>query len=186
MVRRNIGRISGLARDLLGYSKEREPEYEVCSPNAIVEEVCGLMDLKAKEFGAEIVRDLDPTMGDASVDPKGIHRCLLNLVSNAIDAVSSDEDGGKDHLVRVTTRREMDGALVFQVSDNGCGIDAAVREQIFSSLISTKGSKGTGLGLLITEKIVQEHGGTITVDSEPGRGATFVIKLPPGSSLTRS
>jgi two-component system NtrC family sensor kinase len=186
MVQRNIGRISGLAKDLLGYSKEREPEYEVCSPNAIVEEVCILMDLKAKELETEIVRDLDPAIGDVSLDPKGIHRCLLNLVSNAIDAVSSDEDGGKDHLVRVTTRREMDGALVFQVSDNGCGMDPAVRKRIFSSLISTKGSKGNGLGLLITEKIVQEHGGTITVDSEPGRGATFVIKLPPGSSLTRS
>jgi two-component system NtrC family sensor kinase len=178
MVQRNIGRISGLAKDLLSYSKEREPEYELCAPNAIVEEVCRLMDLKAKEFGAEIVKDLDPTVGDASLDPKGIYRCLLNLVSNAIDAISSDEDEGKDYLVRVTTRREMDGTLVFQVSDNGCGMDAAVRKQIFSSLFSTKGSKGTGLGLLITEKIVQEHGGTITLDSEPGRGSTFVIRLP--------
>jgi PAS domain S-box-containing protein len=178
MVRRNIDRIFGLAMDLLSYSKEREPEYAVCSPNAIANEVCELMDLKAKEFGAEIVRNLDPTIGDLSLDPKGIHRCLLNLVSNAVDAIALDEDEGKEHLVQVTTRRERDGAVTFQVSDNGCGMDEAARKQIFSSLFSTKGSRGTGLGLLVTQKIVQEHGGTITVDSELGKGSTFVIRLP--------
>lgn len=178
MVHRNIERISGLAMDLLNYSKEREPEYEKCSPNAIAEEVCKLMDLKAKESGVEIVRDFDPTMGDVSLDPKGIHRCLLNLVSNAIDAAIFDEDEGKGHLVRVTTRRESDEAFILQVSDNGCGMDEAVRKQIFSSLFSTKGSRGTGLGLLITQKTVHEHGGTIKVDSEPGKGSTFVIRLP--------
>ena len=177
MVQRNIGRVSDLAMDLVSYSKEREPEYEKCSPNEIAEEVCKLMDLKAKEFEVEIVRDLDPTVGDASLDPKGIHRCLLNLVSNAIDAAIFDEDEGKEHLVRVTTRRESDGAFILQVSDNGCGMDEAVRKQIFSSLFSTKGSRGTGLGLLITQKIVKEHGGTIRVDSELGKGTTFIIRL---------
>jgi len=178
MVRRNIDRISSLVVDLLSYSKERKPEYEVCSPNAIADEVCELMGLKAKEFGTEIVRDLDPTIGELSLDPKGIHRCLLNLVSNAVDAIAFDEDEGKEHLVQVTTRRERDGAVTFQVSDNGCGMDEAARKQVFSSLFSTKGSRGTGLGLLLTQKIIQEHGGTITVDSELGKGSTFVIRLP--------
>ena len=178
MVQRNVDRVSGLAMDLLSYSKEREPEYEKCSPNEIAEEVCKLMDLKAKEFEVEIVRDLDPTVGDASLDPKGIHRCLLNLVSNAIDAAIFDEDESKEYLVRVATRRESDGTLILQVSDNGCGMDEAVRKQIFSSPYSTKGSQGTGLGLLITQKIVKEHGGTIRVDSELGKGTTFVIRLP--------
>jgi len=178
MVRRNIGRISSLAMDLLNYSKEREPEYEVCSPNAIADEVCELMDPKAKEFGVKVGKELDPTIGEVSIDPKGIHRCLLNIVSNAIDACTSDEDQAKDHRVQVTTRRETDGALTFQVSDNGCGMNEAVRRQIFASLFSTKGSKGTGLGLLVTQKIVQEHGGTITVDSGLGKGSTFVIRLP--------
>ena len=186
MVQRNIARVSGLAMDLLSYSKEREPEYEKCSPNKIAEEVCKLMDLKAKEFKVEIVRDLDPTVGDVSLDPKGIHRCLLNLISNAIDATTFDEDESKKYLVRVATRRESDGALILQVSDNGCGMDEAARKQIFSSLFSTKGSQGTGLGLLITQKIVREHGGTIKVDSEPGKGSTFVIRLPPGRAKDHS
>lgn len=178
MVKRNIGRISDLVMDLLNYSKERKPEYEVCSPNEIAEEVCKLMDLRAKESGVEIVRDLDPRIGDASLDPKGIHHCLLNLVSNAIDASIFDEDETKKHIVRVATRRESDGTLIFQVSDNGCGMDEAVKKHIFSSLFSTKGSQGTGLGLLVTQKTVHEHGGTIKVDSEPGKGSTFVIRLP--------
>ena len=178
MVQRNIDRISGLAMDLLNYSKEREPEYEKCSPNAIAEEVCKLMDIKTKESGVKIVRDFDPTIGDVSLDPKGIHHCLLNLVSNAIDAAIFDEDEGKEHLVRVTTRRESDEAFMLQVSDNGCGMDEAVRKQIFNSLFSTKGSRGTGLGLLITQKTVHEHGGTLKVDSKLGKGSTFVIRLP--------
>ncbi len=180
MVRRNIGRISSLVMDLLSYSKEREPELKVCSPNAIADDVCELMDSKAKECGIEIVRGFDPTIGEVSIDPKGIYRCLLNIVSNAIDACTSDENQDKEHRVQVTTRRETDGALTFQVSDNGCGMNEAVRRQIFGSLFSTKGSKGTGLGLLVTQKIVQEHGGSISVDSQPGKGSTFTIRLPCG------
>ena len=80
--------------------------------------------------------------------------------------------------MRVTTRRESDGAFILQVSDNGCGMDEAAKKQIFSSLFSTKGAKGTGLGLLVTQKIVHEHGGTIRVDSVPEKGSTFVIRLP--------
>jgi len=178
MVKRNIDRISDLVMDLLNYSKEREPEYEKCSPNAIAKEVCNLMDAKAKESGIKIVRDFDPNIGEVTIDPKGIHRCLLNLVWNAIDACEFDEDEGKEYMIRVTTKREGDEAFILQVSDNGSGMDETVRKQIFTSLSSTKGSKGTGLGLLVTQKTVHEHGGTIKVDSEPGKGSTFVIRLP--------
>jgi PAS domain S-box-containing protein len=178
MVERNIGKVSSLVVDLLSYSKEREPEYKSFSPNVIADEVCDLMDFEARESGIEIVRDFDPTIGEVSLDPKGIHRCLLNLVSNAIDACMSNEDEDKECVVQVTTRRESDGAVTFQVSDNGCGMDETVREQLFRMFFSTKGSKGTGLGLLVTQKIIQEHGGTISVDSQPGKGSTFTIRLP--------
>jgi signal transduction histidine kinase len=90
----------------------------------------------------------------------------------------SEQDEGKGNLVRVTTKRESDGALTFQVSDNGCGMSEAVQEKILTGFFSTKGAKGTGLGLLITQKIVQGHGGTMCVDSEPGKGSTFTIRVP--------
>lgn len=178
MVERNIGKISDLVLELLSYSKERKPEYKSFSPNVIADEVCELMDYQAKESEVEIVRDLDPTMTEVSLEPKGIHRCLLNLVSNAIDACLSDEEEEKRHVVNVITKLESGGGVTFQVSDNGCGMDEEVRKQIFRSFFSTKGSKGTGLGLLVTQKIVQEHGGSINVNSQPGKGSTFTIRLP--------
>jgi signal transduction histidine kinase len=78
----------------------------------------------------------------------------------------------------VTTRREKEGMAAFEVSDNGCGMDEEVKKKIFTGFFSTKGSKGTGLGLIVTHKILQEHGGNITVQSEPGKGSTFISRLP--------
>jgi len=177
-VQGNIGKISNLVLDLISYSKEDRPKRESCSPNVIADEVCELMDSKAKESGIEIVRDVDSNISDVYLDPKGIHRCLLSLISNAIDACIYDEEEGKDYVVRVTTRLESDGVLIFQVSDNGCGMNEEIRKKMFTSFFSTKGSKGTGLGLLVTQKIVQEHGGTISVDLEPEKGSIFTIWLP--------
>jgi len=136
------------------------------------------MDCKARESHVEIRRDLDPDMGEALLDPKGTHRCLLNLVSNAIGACATDEEPHKDCVVTVTMKRERDRSIILQVADNGPGMEEAVRKQLFSGLFSTKGSKGTGLGLLITQKIVQEHGGTIQVRSKPGEGSIFTIHIP--------
>ncbi len=177
-VQSNIGKISNLVLDLISYSNEDRPKRERCSPNVIVDEVCELMESKAKEYGIEIDRDVDSNIGEVYLDAKGIHRCLLNLVSNAIGACISDEAEGKDHLVRVTTGLESDGVLTFKVYDNGCGMDEEVRKKMFTSFFSTKGSKGTGLGLLVTQKIVHEHGGTITVDLERGKRSIFTIWLP--------
>jgi len=181
MVGRNIDKVSHLVFDLLTYSKERTPEYETCSPDKIAGEVCDLMNPRAKDIvvgSLKIIRDFDPNIGEMMLDPKGIHRCILNLVSNAVDACMSDQDEGKAHLVKVSTRRDKDGAIIFQVSDDGCGMDEEVKKQLFTSFFSTKGSKGTGLGLPVTQKIVQEHGGTLRVDSEPGKGSIFTIRLP--------
>ena len=68
--------------------------------------------------------------------------------------------------------------MEYLVSDNGCGMDEAVQKKIFQTFFSTKGSRGTGLGLMIAKKIVDEHGGTIFFSSEPGQGTTFTVRLP--------
>ncbi len=178
MIERNIGRISDLVLDLLEYSRERELEYENCFPNEIADEVCGLMEARAKEYGVEIIKDFDPSMREVLLDPRGIHRCLLNLVSNAIDACLFDSNKEKKWVVQVRTILQNDGTVRFEVSDNGCGMDEEVKKKLFTNFFSTKEGRGTGLGLLITQKVVQEHGGTITVDSQPGKGSTFTIRLP--------
>ena len=174
----NMGRISDLVLDLVEYSKERKPEYEKCFPNEIANKVCELMEESAKEYGIEIMKDIDPSIDQVYMDPKGIHRSLLNLVSNAIDACIFDNNEEKKWVVRVKTILENDGMIRFEVSDNGCGMDKEVRKRLFTSFFSTKEGKGTGLGLLNTQKIVQEHSGTITVESQVGRGSTFTIRLP--------
>jgi len=177
MIHRNVGRVSNLVLDLLNYSKEREPQYQPCSPNQIAEEVCQLMESKVKEYYVELIRDFDASIGKISLDSEGIHRVLLNLVSNAIDACIFNTDERKKWWVKVRTALDGD-TITFEVSDNGCGMDEEVKGKLFTSFFSTKGGKGTGLGLLVTQKITKEHGGTIGVESKKGKGSTFTVRIP--------
>jgi signal transduction histidine kinase len=178
IVERNMGRMSDLVLDLLEYSSDSEPEYESCVPNEIASKVCEGLSEKAGEHDIEIIKDLDPSLREVHLDPKGIERCLQNLVSNAVDACIFDPSESKKWAVHVRTMREDDRSIGFEVSDNGCGMDEEIRERLFTSFFTTKEGRGTGLGLLNTQKIVKQHGGTITVDSEPGKGSTFTIRLP--------
>lgn len=178
MIQRNIQRTSDLVLDLLSYSKEREPEYENCFPNEIADDVCGLLQEVASDYDVEIVKNLSPSIGEVSMDPRSVHRCLLNLVSNAIDACIFDDLVTKHHCVRVSTAMEENRILVFRVGDNGSGMTDEVKAKLFSSFFSTKGPKGTGLGLLVTSKLVEENNGTIAVESTPGEGTVFTMRLP--------
>ncbi|MEA3279177.1 MAG: response regulator [Thermodesulfobacteriota bacterium] len=178
MVERNIHRVSDLVLDLLSYSKERKPEYEKYDPNIIVDEVCDLMESKAKENDVKLIKSLDKEIGEVYLDPKGIHSCLLNLVSNAIDACIFDPDTGKDWQVKLEVHPDREGGVIYDVIDNGCGMDQEVKDRIFAEFFSTKGNRGTGLGLLVTKKIIDEHKGTMDVESEPGKGTKFSIRLP--------
>jgi PAS domain S-box-containing protein len=180
MIQSNIGRISQLVKDLLSYSRERAPEYEQTDPNVLVEEVCALFEIKAQEKSITIKRDFDPDVGRMFaifLDQRGIHACLSNLIANAIDACEIDTKDVQ-HVIRVTTAQDSEGNLVLQVTDNGIGMNQETRKKIFASFYSTKGSRGTGLGLMVTNKIVLEHGGEISFDSEEGVGTTFTIILP--------
>lgn len=180
MVQNNIRRISDLVKDLLSYSKERVPQYEEVDPNKLVEEVCALFEPMAAKKSIVIERQLDKEIDESCkllLDQRGIHTCLSNLVSNAIDACESD---AKDVQHRVIVKTELDSEcwITFQVSDNGCGMSEDTKRKIFSSFYSTKGSRGTGLGLLVTSKIVLEHGGELFFESQEGEGTTFTMRLP--------
>jgi histidine kinase len=102
---------------------------------------------------------------------------LSNLVANAMDACKIDlwKD---EHLVETRTRKSGDAAIIIEVADNGIGIDRDVKEHVFEDFFTSKGGKGTGLGLMVTQKILREHGGNITFRSRPGQGTTFVAKFP--------
>jgi PAS domain S-box-containing protein len=182
MVQNNIGRISVLVKDLLGYSKERAPKYEETDPNLLAEEVCALFDIKAHEKSVVIKRDFDPEAGKMLkifLDQHAIHTCLSNLVANAMDACEIDTKE-VEHYITVATRQDIDGSLILRVSDNGGGMTEETKRKIFASFYSTKGNRGTGLGLMVTSKIVMEHGGQISFESEEGKGTSFTIVLPAG------
>lgn len=178
MIQRNIKRTSDLVLDLLSYSKEREPEFENCSPNEIAADVCDLLDSQAKDYGIEIVRDFSDSVRSVVMDPRTVYRSLLNLVSNAVDACIFDENVHKNHSVKVSTVLENNAYISFKVEDNGSGMSREVKDRIFSSFFSTKGAKGTGLGLLVTSKLIEEHRGTIDLVSTEGKGTVFTMRLP--------
>jgi PAS domain S-box-containing protein len=181
MVQRNIVRTSDLVQDLLSYSKEREPEMVPCRPNDIVEEVIELMQGVAGENNVRLQTELSSEIGEAVMDERSLHRCLLNLVSNAIDACRDDSNPDKAHCVRVATILDPENLIRFDVTDNGSGMSDDVKSKLFSSFFSTKGTQGTGLGLLVTRKLIEEHNGAIEVDSRLDQGSTFSVRLPAGT-----
>ncbi len=178
MVEGNVAKIKSMAMDLLNFAKEREPDYQLCDPNKPAREVFDLMAPRAREYGIALDMDLDKDLPHFWFDPEGIHRCLMNLVTNAIDACV--EVGCSTRKVEVVLRsfKPKGWAVEYQVVDNGCGMDEETKDKVFQSFFSTKGSRGTGLGLMITKKIVDEHGGLIEVESQKSTGSKFSIKLP--------
>ncbi len=175
IVEKNQGKIYELVTDMLSYSKEREPNIETVSLNTIARDVVELMAERAKELGVQLELQADDQLPQCLADPEGIHRSLLNIVGNALDAV---EDVEKPRVV-VLTEREADGAFLrIRVIDNGSGIAAEKLADIFKPFVSTKGARGTGLGLAVSRKVLREHGGDIVVQSEPGRGSAFILRLP--------
>jgi signal transduction histidine kinase len=174
-IEKNQGRIYDLVMDMLSYSKEREPNIESTDLNGVARDVLELMAPRAKELGVELASQLENTLPPCPADPEGIHRALLNIVGNALDAVEDAESP----RVLVSTAHEEEGEWVrFEVRDNGDGIPPEKINDIFRPFVSTKGARGTGLGLAVSRKILREHGGDILVRSEPGKGSLFILRLP--------
>ena len=177
-IKNNINRTSNLVQDLLTYSKERKPEYKACRPNEIVEDVVNLIKGHAKKQNIEIVKELDPNIGELTMDPQTIHRTLLNLVSNSIDACLDVEDITRALTIHLITKLQDNSQISFEVKDNGIGMSKEQKEKVFAPFYSTKGGKGTGIGMMVTAKLVEEYKGTIDVESEQGKGTSFIITLP--------
>ena len=175
IVEKNQGKIYNLVMDMLSFSKDREPALEPADLNETMNDVVELMLARAKELGVELVWEPGPDLPPILIDPDGIHRAALNIVTNAVDAA---EGVVAARVVVATTWDEEDSTARIAVADNGAGIEEADLDSIFQVFASTKGSRGTGLGLPVSQKIVREHGGKIVVTSCPGQGSRFVIELP--------
>ncbi|HYH63391.1 MAG TPA: ATP-binding protein, partial [Urbifossiella sp.] len=175
LVEKNQGRIDALMLDMLSYSKEREPSIEPTDLNKLCEDVLDMVRGRAAEHGVALDWRPGANVTGVPCDPDGIHRAVLNLVSNALDALA-DRPNGK---VGVQALLEPDGAWAkVIVMDNGPGIPAEQVDAIFKPFVSTKGSRGTGLGLPVSRKILREHGGDILVQSVPEKGSKFTCRIP--------
>lgn len=154
----NFEKLSRLVKDILYCSRDREPNYKLINPNSVVTDVYNLFKDLAVRYSIEINLDLDPGLEEAVIDPDGLHTVLANLVTNAMDA--SKMDLWKDnHLIEIRTKTGVDGSTIFEVADNGMGIDKELKHHVFEDFFTSKGDKGTGLGLMVTQKILKEHGG---------------------------
>ncbi|MEN6626541.1 MAG: ATP-binding protein [Candidatus Sumerlaeia bacterium] len=179
ILQRNIARLSSIVLDMLDYSKERQPMRAAVKVSDLVEEVFGTTRSEAGVRQLRLESRLDGSLETINADGQQIYRCLLNLVQNAMDATPA---GGTIWISAVREEnprgKVQPPSAVIRVGDTGPGISAEHRISIFDPFFSTKGSKGTGLGLAVTRKIIEEHGGMIEVESAPGQPAVFAITLP--------
>lgn len=176
IVEKNQDKISNLVMDMLTFSKEREPDLVPADLNEIVGDVVELMQTRAKDATVLLIWQPHPNLPRFTFDPDLMHRAILNVVSNAIDASDHQEGAGRVEVnIAYTTG---DPTVRIVVADNGEGIAAEDIKRIFSVFESRKGARGTGLGLPVSQKILREHGGDIIVDSTPGQGSKFTLELP--------
>ena len=180
IVEKNQEKISALVMDMLTFSKERQPEKVMSDINQIVGDIIELLQVKAGDAGVELVDERSANIPSLVFDGEGLHRAILNIVTNAIDACTEVEKG----VVRVSTSYDRQAErLSVVVSDTGPGIPEDDLDKIFALFESGKGSRGTGLGLPVSRKILREHDGDIRVVSEVGMGSIFTLFWPVTAKL---
>jgi signal transduction histidine kinase len=171
LVEKNQSRIDELILDMLSFSKDREPLFELTDLASLTADVLDVVRGRAEESGVALVLNTEelPTV---SCDPDGIHRALLNIISNAVDAVIDRDDPRVEINIRIVQQ-----FVEIRISDNGPGIPADQLDEIFKPFVSSKGARGTGLGLPVSRKTVREHGGDVSAETGPA-GALFVMTIP--------
>ena len=175
MITQNITRISDLIKSFLLLAKEKRPADEIIAPKDIITEIYNLYRKTALQAGIDFA--MEPMEEELFIlgDSSGLHTCLCNLVCNALDACAASESVEKSISMKCMSSSN---DITITVSDNGVGLNDETKKRIFRNFYTTKGSRGTGLGLLISQKIVHDHKGRIEVESEQGRGAVFKMTFP--------
>ena len=172
ILKKEYTKLKEFVLSMIDYSREREISIEEVNLNSIIDDVISYFETIAKEKGILIKKEYDENLKIVRVDRYRIERMLSNLIQNSIDAV--EENKG---IIKIKTKGD-NGSFKIIVEDNGCGIPEKNIDKIFDIFFTTKGSRGTGFGLAIVQKIVKEHNGKIEVSSKVGEGTIFTIILP--------
>ncbi|MBT8338397.1 MAG: response regulator [Desulfatitalea sp.] len=178
MVKANVARISRLSMDLIHYAKTSHCRCGLQNPNSPMEAVAEDMRPKLSAAGITLDMTLCAGLEPVFLDPELIHQALLNLALNAMEAF--EDPPGPDRRIALKTARSRTWGVVYQVRDNACGMDKAVQEKLFNHFFTTKGSNGTGIGLMIVKNIVETHRGKVLFTSRPGKGTQMTVLLPRG------
>ncbi|HEX8951432.1 MAG TPA: HAMP domain-containing sensor histidine kinase, partial [Polyangia bacterium] len=170
---RELERVSKIVRDYLDSTRTVAPERVAVDVERVVDEALGICISAEARARIDVQKKIDAGAARAETDPGLLRQILVNLITNAADAVPAD--GGH---IRVEAQA-LGGAVAIAVADDGVGIAPEDAARIFEPFYTTKGrGKGTGLGLAICRELATALGGRITVDSAPGRGSTFTVTLP--------
>jgi len=170
VVESEVQRLQGILEQFLGYVRVPELRVESVPLDAVLREIVDFFQPEAAGRGVSLRYFGDPSLQAVSLDRDQFHAVVVNLLRNALEACASGDEV-------MLSLRSLAGHVVVQVTDTGAGMPAAVRDSAFAPYFSTK-KHGTGLGLPTARRIVEQHGGELTLDSEEGRGTMFTIRLP--------
>jgi signal transduction histidine kinase len=174
-IRREADQLQTILSEFLAFARPPRMELMVTDLNRYLEDLIEFYEPECRRAGIAVRRDFARDAYPVRIDPAQFKNVILNLLVNAREAV------GEQGEIAVSTR-ELDHAVEIRVADNGGGVAPELAEKVFEVFFSTK-DQGTGLGLAIARRIVEEHGGRLTLENHPGRGAEFVIRLPKGIFL---
>ena len=177
IVKRNVTEITRITQNILYSAKDREPAFQNILPADLARQAGQLYADKANSIGVQLLSQINPDIPSLEMDPSGISRVLSNLVWNGLQACQKDTYKRKHHVYLRLDFYD-DNHFMFEIEDDGNGMDPRTRENIFTEFYSTKGHTGTGLGLMVVERIVKNHNGKIEVLSKPGRGSLFRLIFP--------
>lgn len=182
MMARNQKRLNALMHDLLNLASEEKHEVAPVNVGDIIREAVDVVRPQADANEVRIaLRPADDFDGVFWLDSRGMHRVILNLLTNAIASVRDQHSDTGWGRVRIAWTQSSEKALCIRVKDNGEGISANDQGKVFNLFHSTKGTRGTGLGLTVCKQIVERHGGTISLESIPGKGCEFIVEIPQNS-----
>ena len=172
-ITRQVDRCREVTHGILDFARKRDPLVQSTEINKLVEDMAKLVEREVSHEGICVIRQYEKDLPPALTDPPLLRQVVLNLLNNAAYAV------GQNAAISIQTRMPRDGEIEIEISDAGCGIPKENLNRIFDPFFTTKPpGKGTGLGLSLCHSIVTRLGGTITVQSEQGKGSSFAVRLP--------
>ncbi len=176
VVKQTMDRLKKMVLDILFYAKDRELQKETVDVLEFSQDVARTVEPKISAQGIDFIRKFEESLGTSEWDAGFLIQALINIFENAMEACHEDVSK-TSHTIRFRVSSDAQDIL-FTIRDNGIGMDPETRKNMFQLFFSSKGEKGTGLGLYITHKIIHQHGGAITVQSTPGKGTEIGVRIP--------